>query len=105
MVGYASPSPSPSPGPNPNPNANPSQVNDDPSLHDYNVDQWVDKFVQDALEQANHTLSSHQMWACGSDFQFQNADHWHAPPRAVLALTLTRTRTRTLTRQCNLDKP
>ena len=23
------------------------QVNDDPSLNDYNADQWVDKFVQD----------------------------------------------------------
>ena len=53
------------------------QVIDDPNLHDYNVDQWVDKFVQDALEQDNHTLSSHQMWACGADFQFQNADHWY----------------------------
>ena len=33
--------------------------------------------MQDALEQDNHTLSSHQMWACGADFQFQNADHWY----------------------------
>lgn len=55
-----------------------NQVNDDPARHDYNVDQWVDKFVQDALEQANHTLTDHQMWACGTDFQYQNADHWYA---------------------------
>ena len=26
-------------------------VQDDPARHDYNVDQWVDKFVQDALSQ------------------------------------------------------
>ena len=54
------------------------QVNDDPARHDYNVDAWVDKFVQDALNQANHTLSTHQMWACGTDFQYQSADHWYA---------------------------
>ena len=53
------------------------QVNDDPARHDWNVDQWVDKFVQDALDQANHTLSEHQMWACGTDFQYQNAAHWY----------------------------
>ena len=39
--------------------------------------QWVDKFVQAALSQANHTRTEHQMWACGSDFQYQNADHWY----------------------------
>lgn len=37
------------------------QVNDDPSRHDYNVDQWVDKFVQDALDQHSHSLSEHQV--------------------------------------------
>ena len=95
------------------------QVNDDPSLNDYNADQWVDKFVQDAIEQDNHTLSSHQMWACGADFQFQNADHWYRNrDKLTLTLTLTlnptltrirtrirtRTRTRTRTRYRNLDK-
>ena len=53
------------------------QVNDDPSRHDYNVDQWVDKFVQDAREQSKHTLTLHQLWACGTDFQYQNADRWY----------------------------
>jgi len=53
------------------------QVQDDPARHDYNIDQWVDKFVQDALSQDNHTLSEHQMWACGTDFQYQDADHWY----------------------------
>ena len=28
------------------------QINDDPRRHDYNVDRWVDKFVQDARAQA-----------------------------------------------------
>ena len=54
-----------------------AQVNDDPARHDWNVDQWVDKFVQDALSQANHTLGMDQIWACGTDFQYQNADHWY----------------------------
>ena len=53
------------------------QVNDDPARHDYNVDAWVDKVVQDAREQADHTLTSQQMWACGTDFQYQDADHWY----------------------------
>ena len=52
------------------------QINDDPRRHDYNVDRWVDKFVQDARAQAAHTLTDHQLWACGTDFQYQNADHW-----------------------------
>ena len=34
--------------------------------------------MQDAVSQANHTKSEHQMWACGTDFQYQNADHWYA---------------------------
>ena len=55
----------------------PHGVQDDPSRHDYNVDKYVDQFVQDALKQANHTQTDHQMWACGSDFQYQNADHWY----------------------------
>lgn len=53
------------------------QVNDDPARHDYNVDEWVDKVVQNAKEQDNHTLSLHQLWACGTDFQYQNAVHWY----------------------------
>lgn len=53
-----------------------AQVQDDPARHDYNVDQWVDQFVQDALQQKNHTIGMHQMWACGTDFQYQDADHW-----------------------------
>ncbi len=32
-----------------------NQVQDDPSRHDYNVDQFVDQFVQHARDQASHT--------------------------------------------------
>merc|ERR1719253_1112970 len=53
------------------------QIQDDPSDHDYNVDQVVDQIVQDALSQAAHTQTDHQLWACGTDFQYQNADHWY----------------------------
>jgi alpha-mannosidase len=53
------------------------QVKDDPRRHDYNVDVYVDNFVRDALEQANHTKTDHQLWALGSDFMWQNADHWY----------------------------
>jgi alpha-mannosidase len=56
---------------------NGDQVQDDPVRHDYNVDQWVDKFVQDATKQGAHTKTEHQLWACGTDFQYQNADHWY----------------------------
>ena len=54
-----------------------SQVQDDPSRHDYNVDQMVDQFIQAAQDQAAHTRTDHQLWACGSDFNYQNADHWY----------------------------
>eukprot|EP00931_Biecheleriopsis_adriatica_P102099 TRINITY_DN77122_c0_g1_i1.p1 TRINITY_DN77122_c0_g1~~TRINITY_DN77122_c0_g1_i1.p1 ORF type:complete len:1154 (+),score=170.39 TRINITY_DN77122_c0_g1_i1:66-3527(+) len=53
------------------------QVQDDPTQHDYNVDKVVDQFVMSALEQASKTQTEHQAWACGSDFQYQNADHWY----------------------------
>ena len=77
-----------------------ASAQDDPSRHDYNVDRYVDEFVQHARDQAAHTQTEHQvrpraglcvcvttgqdrydvtqMWACGSDFQFQNADLWYA---------------------------
>eukprot|EP01051_Picozoa_sp_SAG22_P016848 SAG22_NODE_2476_length_2530_cov_2.162896_1_plen_89_part_10 len=29
-----------------------------------------------AIGLANITKLDHQLWACGSDFQYQNADHW-----------------------------
>ena len=36
----------------------------------------VDSFIVSAIKQQNITKTNHQMWACGSDFQYQNADHW-----------------------------
>ena len=53
-----------------------SQVQDDPARHDYNVDAWVDKIIAAANDQAVFTKTIHQMWPCGSDFEYQNADHW-----------------------------
>ena len=52
------------------------QVNDDPTRHDYNVDMIVDQFVQHAHTQADSTATEHQLWACGGDFNYQNADTW-----------------------------
>ena len=51
-------------------------VQDNPERHDYNLDQMVDQFISAAIQQQNITKTNHQMWACGSDFQYQNADHW-----------------------------
>eukprot|EP00754_Rhynchopus_humris_P026895 Rhum_TRINITY_DN15047_c5_g4::Rhum_TRINITY_DN15047_c5_g4_i1::g.136057::m.136057 len=52
------------------------QIRDDPERHDYNIDKYVDQFVQHARVQAGSYKTEHQMWACGSDFNYQNADHW-----------------------------
>ena len=54
-------------------------IQDDPSRHDYNVDQMVDSFIANAVSLAeDHNVGrlGHQLWPCGSDFQYQNADHW-----------------------------
>ena len=39
------------------------------SRHDYNLDEAVDYLIGIALKLQNVTKLSHQMWACGSDFQ------------------------------------
>ena len=54
-----------------------TMVQDNPERHDYNVDQFVDAFIQDALAQAAETATDHQMWALGNDFNYQNADRWY----------------------------
>ena len=52
-------------------------IQDNPSRHDYNLDEMVDKFIASALELQKTTgRFKHQLWPCGSDFQYQNADHW-----------------------------
>ena len=48
-----------------------NQVQDDPRLHDYNLDQMIETFVKDAQDQAAHTRTEHIMWAMGSDFNYQ----------------------------------
>eukprot|EP01063_Lacrimia_lanifica_P011272 TRINITY_DN1808_c0_g1_i8.p1 TRINITY_DN1808_c0_g1~~TRINITY_DN1808_c0_g1_i8.p1 ORF type:complete len:1110 (+),score=493.11 TRINITY_DN1808_c0_g1_i8:91-3420(+) len=53
------------------------EVQDDPSRHDYNVDKIIDTMVQNAKQQQEATLTDHQIWACGGDFNYQNADHWY----------------------------
>jgi len=51
-------------------------VQDNPSRHDYNLDKMIDQFVAAAIQLQNITKLNHQMWPVGSDFQYQNADHW-----------------------------
>ena len=51
-------------------------VQDNPSRHDYNLDEVMDSFIASAVGLQNKTKLNHQMWPCGSDFQYQNADHW-----------------------------
>ena len=46
-----------------------NQVQDDPSRHDYNVDQWVDTIIQAAHTNAEFTKTEHQMWAYVSHAQ------------------------------------
>ena len=53
------------------------QIQDDPRRHDYNLDAWMDVIVTAARGQAEFTKTSQQMWAMGSDFNYQNADHWY----------------------------
>ena len=51
-------------------------IQDNPERHDYNLDKLVEEFEVFALGQSIITKTEHQLWACGSDFQYQNADHW-----------------------------
>lgn len=56
---------------------NGEQVQDDPRFHDYNLDAFVESFVKAAQDQAAHVRTDHVMWALGSDFNYQNAQHWY----------------------------
>ena len=51
-------------------------MQDNPSRHDYNLDEVMDSLIASAVGLQNKTKLNHQMWPCGSDFQYQNADHW-----------------------------
>eukprot|EP00756_Hemistasia_phaeocysticola_P031347 Hpha_TRINITY_DN16347_c1_g2::TRINITY_DN16347_c1_g2_i3::g.62366::m.62366 len=52
------------------------EIQDDPRRHGYNVDAWVKTFIESAKDQAIAMRTEHQIWACGGDFNFQNADRW-----------------------------
>eukprot|EP00051_Salpingoeca_urceolata_P027075 m.479938 g.479938 ORF g.479938 m.479938 type:complete len:1085 (+) comp21646_c0_seq1:45-3299(+) len=54
-----------------------NQVQDDPRINDYNLDEMLDKFISAAQDQAAHMRTDHIMWAMGSDFNYQNAQHWY----------------------------
>jgi len=51
-------------------------IQDDPRRHDYNVQEFVEKAVQKAIDQHKEYRTSHIMWACGMDFNYHNADTW-----------------------------
>jgi hypothetical protein len=55
---------------------NDNEVQDDPRLHDYNLDDVVAKVLQDVSDQAQRYRTEHIMWTMGSDFCYQNAAHW-----------------------------
>ncbi|CAN1342025.1 unnamed protein product [Linum perenne] len=52
------------------------ELQDDPLIYDYNVDQRVQDFVTAAKTQANVTRTNHVMWTMGDDFQYQFAESW-----------------------------
>ncbi|GAB5356636.1 hypothetical protein AAMO2058_000306400 [Amorphochlora amoebiformis] len=53
------------------------QIQDDPTRHDYNVDEQIERFIGFVKNQSASTKTNHIMWACGSDFNYQNAAHWY----------------------------
>lgn len=53
-------------------------VQDDPTMQDYNVKEWVDRVVGKAIAQGKQTQTSHQLWMLGNDFTFQSASRWFA---------------------------
>ncbi|EDQ87643.1 uncharacterized protein MONBRDRAFT_33201 [Monosiga brevicollis MX1] len=54
-----------------------TQVQDDPRLMDYNIDQFVEEFIADAVDQAQHMRTNHVLYAMGSDFNYVNALLWY----------------------------
>ena len=49
---------------------------DDPALHDYNVPERVQEFIQAALDEALGFAINHIIMTMGSDFQYQNGNEW-----------------------------
>ncbi|KDO33515.1 hypothetical protein SPRG_19152 [Saprolegnia parasitica CBS 223.65] len=51
-------------------------IKDDPDLHDFNVCDKVQYFVEKSLERAKHTKGNHIFWPMGMDFSYQNSLKW-----------------------------
>ncbi|EQC27315.1 hypothetical protein SDRG_14840 [Saprolegnia diclina VS20] len=51
-------------------------IKDDPDLHDFNVCEKVQYFVEKSLERAKHTKGNHIFWPMGMDFSYQNSLKW-----------------------------
>jgi alpha-mannosidase len=56
-------------------------IQDNPSRHDYNLDELVDSFIKSAETLAGQNVGrlGHQLWPCGSDFQCASL----LPPRLL----------------------
>nr|XP_058950817.1 lysosomal alpha-mannosidase-like isoform X1 [Pocillopora verrucosa] len=52
-------------------------VQDDPSLFGFNVDETVERFVQETCAQASHYKTNHIILTMGEDFQYENANTWY----------------------------
>ncbi|CAF3717623.1 unnamed protein product [Rotaria socialis] len=52
-------------------------IKDDPQLHDYNVPERVQAFMNAAHDQATGYATNHIMMTMGSDFQYENANQWY----------------------------
>ena len=71
---------------------------DDPTLEEYNVPQYVDfvvqtaqSFAQNYKKEADGTVNI--MWTMGSDFQYVNAEHWYKNLDRMIAYTNVNTST------------
>ncbi|CAF1453845.1 unnamed protein product [Rotaria sordida] len=51
-------------------------IMDDPRLHDYNVPERVQSFIQAAHNEAVGFATNHIIMTMGSDFQYENANEW-----------------------------
>jgi alpha-mannosidase len=53
-----------------------TQIQDDPALHDFNVCQEIDTFVNECLERGKWTKGNHIFLPMGDDFSYDNARKW-----------------------------
>ncbi|CAG2118606.1 unnamed protein product, partial [Medioppia subpectinata] len=49
---------------------------DDPESEDYNVDQYVDKFITYAKKYSNYYATNNVLFPMGTDFMYQDANSW-----------------------------